>query len=447
MAFDSDDLLERLQALTTGFDVSRWLVAFSGGIDSSVLLHALARSGTDKPVQVVHIDHGLHAESAGWAAHCKASAEALDVSYLGIEVAVAGDTGSGPEAAARQARYAALLGVVMDGDCLLSAHHENDQAETLLLNLMRGSGPAGLAGIGARQSFGKGLLLRPLLGVSGEMIGEYAERHDLSWLNDPSNVDTRFDRNFLRREVLPGLTSRWPAVSNRLRRSAELVGEASELLNELADIDLETCGSLERLDIAALQGLSQPRQRNLLRRVVRLSGLPPPPATRAHQVIHELIPARADAQPLVTWKGVEVRRYRANLYVMPTLDTATASPKQRLRPGMNGVSLGKGLGSIHLIDDGGAGIDPSVAAEGLRVEFRDGGEEIRIAGDGATRKLKKLMQEAGVLPWMRERVPLLYSGARIVAVGDLWIAAECAAEPGLVVRWTDKPAIREPAAL
>jgi len=439
MSFDSDDLLKRLQALTSGYSPARWIVAFSGGIDSTVLLHALVTSNSEIPLLAMHIDHGMQTESESWDSHCKNFAAELNVDYLSRKVIVSDVNENGPEAAARQARYAALLNAVQDRDCLLSGHHENDQAETLLLNLMRGSGPAGLAGIGARQAFGRGLLLRPLLGIPLQEITAYANEHNLSWIDDPSNVDTRFDRNFLRSEIVPKLAVRWPAVSNRLRRSAELVGEASELLNELAEIDLEACGSRDRLDIVAVTGLSHARQRNLLRRAVRLCGLPPPPATRLYQIINELIPAREDGQPLVAWSGAEVRRYRGQLYIMAELSETHELSPGKLQVRGDDLALGPGLGSIALTKTGAGGIDPVLVDSGLSIRFRHGGEEIRIDGDGATRKLKKLLQEAGVLPWMRDRIPLVFAGETLVAIGDLWVSADHVADNGFTIAWRDKP--------
>ena len=439
MSIDSDDLLKRLQALTSGYSPARWIVAFSGGIDSTVLLHALVASNSEIPLLAMHIDHGMQTESKSWDSHCKNVAAELNVDYLSRKVIVSDVNENGPEAAARQARYAALLNAVQDRDCLLSGHHENDQAETLLLNLMRGSGPAGLAGIGARQAFGRGLLLRPLLGIPLQEITAYANEHNLSWIDDPSNVDTRFDRNFLRSEIVPKLAARWPAVSNRLRRSAELVGEASELLNELAEIDLEACGSRDRLDIVAVTGLSHARQRNLLRRAVRLCGLPPPPATRLYQIINELIPAREDGQPLVAWSGAEVRRYRGQLYIMAELSETHELSSGKLQVRGDDLALGPGLGSIALTKSGDGGIDPALVDGGLSIRFRHGGEEIRIDGEGATRKLKKLLQEAGVLPWMRDRIPLVFAGETLVAIGDLWVSADHVADNGFTIAWRDKP--------
>ena len=413
MSFDPDDLLKRLQALTSGYSPARWIVAFSGGIDSTVLLHALATSNSEIPLLAMHIDHGMQTESESWDSHCKNVAAELNVDYLSRKVIVSDVNENGPEAAARQARYAALLNAVQDRDCLLSGHHENDQAETLLL--------------------------RPLLGIPLQEITAYANEHNLSWIDDPSNVDTRFDRNFLRSEIVPKLAARWPAVSNRLRRSAELVGEASELLNELAEIDLEACGSRDRLDIAAVTGLSHARQRNLLRRAVRLCGLPPPPATRLYQIINELIPAREDGQPLVAWSGAEVRRYRGQLYIMAELSQTHELSSGKLQVRGDHLALGPGLGSIALTKIGAGGIDPVLVDSGLSIRFRHGGEEIRIDGEGATRKLKKLLQEAGVLPWMRDRIPLVFAGETLVAIGDLWVSADHVADNGFTIAWRDKP--------
>jgi len=441
MAFDSAALSDRLRSLTAGFAVNRWLVAFSGGVDSTVLLHALSEARPDAPIVAVHIDHALQPESASWERHCRQFAGHLGVEYIGLRVAVDVESASGVEAAAREARYASLSSLVGDDDCLLSGHHEDDQAETLLLNLLRGSGPAGLAGIGAAQSFGRGYLLRPLLGVSGVDIRAYAERCSLEWIDDPSNVDTRFDRNFLRNEVMPVLTRRWPAAAASLRRSAQLVSESSALLDQLADIDIAAAGEAAQLRLDIVRGLSPARQRNLLKRAIRRCGLPPPPATRLFQAVEELLPARPDAQPQVAWPGGELRRYRDWLFVLAERGPPSLGSGTTIRLDSEPIELGERLGSIALRESRGRGIDPAVATAGLRVEFRGGGEEIRLHAGGPSRKLKKLLQEAGVLPWMRDRLPLFYAGDRLVGVADLWIAAEVVTEPGVVVNWTGRPAI------
>lgn len=443
MAFDSSLLVNRLAAMTADEPAARWLVAYSGGRDSTVLLHALATSDETAPVPIVavHVNHGLQPDAPEWEKHCRKFAGQLGVSFVGKKVTVDDDLKSGPEAAARLARYAVLKTMVVPGDCALSAHHEEDQAETLLLNLLRGSGVAGLAGIGAVQEFGKGRLMRPLLGVADEDIRDYATRHELRWIEDPSNADTRFDRNFLRQEILPKLASRWPAVSARLKQSADLASEASLLLEDLAGIDLEAAGGdPARLALTSLRALSPARQRNLLRHAVSLSGLAPPPATRLYQAVHELVPAREDAQPLVAWPGVELRRYRDHLYVMPAMGERFEEPAALLRPG-DTLDLGPGMGRLALTEQAAGGIRGDLAAEGLRVRFRRGGESIRLSGHERTHKLKKLLQDEGIVPWMRERLPILYSGDRLVAVADLWVAADCAGEKGFGVSWREHPSL------
>lgn len=444
MNIESKILISRLQSLADGDEPLRWLVAFSGGMDSTVLLHALAagRSQMSQEIVALHVNHGLHENAPQWDAHCRQLAGELGVEYASLSVAVAEDAGSGLEAAAREARYAAFCSLIKAGDCLLSAHHEEDQAETLLLNLLRGSGIAGIAGIGAKQKFSAGRLLRPLLGFSSANIAAYAKQHKLDWIEDPSNTDTRFDRNFLRKEVMPILASRWPAVSARFRQSAELAGEASQLLNDLADIDLQCHESPARLSISELETLTLPRQRNVLRRAVQICGLPSPPASRLYQAVHKLLPAREDAQPLVSWNGAELRRYRDKLFVMPELPVAEQDKNEVLLPDGKMIQLGRGMGALQLTPLAANGIDPALASNGLHLRYRNGGEEIRLQGHALTHKLKKLLQQDGVLPWMRDRLPLLYAEDRLVAVADLWVAADCLAQEGHDVHWHNRPALR-----
>lgn len=443
MSFDADSLLRSLTDLHGERRPSRYLVAWSGGLDSTVLLHALwdgrHRHGT--PIVAVHVNHELQTEAAAWEEKCRRFADKLGVAYLSRTVAVPGHSGS-LEAAAREARYRALLDLVEEGDSVLSAHHEGDQAETLLLNLMRGSGPAGLAGIGAIQPFGAGLLVRPLLKVSRQEIAAYAGERGLAWTDDPSNSDLRFDRNYLRREIVPRLRDRWPAASASIGRSAELLAEAAELLTELAAIDLKALGDEpRRLAIAGLLRLSPARQRNLLKLAIRRSGLPAAPGTRLHQVVDEMIPAAADAQPVVRWPGGELRRYRDTLYLLPEDEFGIPSTPLTLGPEGRETRLGASLGALQLITGIEGGIDPALIGNGLTIRFRRGGEKIRRKGRDHRQSLKKLLQEAGVVPWMRQRIPLLYADETLVAVADLWIAEEAARPYGFGVRWKDKPPI------
>jgi tRNA(Ile)-lysidine synthase len=431
--------LENLEAAAS--KPSRYVVAFSGGLDSTVLLHALLtiRGEPRVPVVAIHVDHGLQEDSASWREHCREIAEELGVDYLSRSVNVQFESGKGPEASAREARYAALYAELEHDDWLLSAHHREDQAETLLLNLVRGSGPAGIAGIGAIRRFGPGWLARPLLEFTRETLVAYAEEHGLQWVDDPSNADRRFDRNFLRHEVLPRLKSRWPDISARLQRSAQHAGEASLLLANLAAIDLGALGGRpERLPIDGLLSLSTARQKNLLRHALRVLGLATPTAMQLSRILTEVIPAREDAQPLVSWPGASVRRYRNGLYLLP--EKLLESP-DIIRVSSDNVPLGEGLGVLQFLPDSPRGLSAELFEHDVRLSFRQGGEEFQPEGQSHTRKLKKLLQQEGVVPWMRDRLPLVYANGELVAVGDLWLAAAAVSEPGVALRWKGRPAL------
>ena len=456
MPFNANLLLRRLLDLQGEVTARRYLVGFSGGLDSTVLTHALRHApGRGAPIVAVHVNHAMQPDAEAWEEHCRRVAEALQVEFIARTVEVVDDRGIGLEAAGREARYTAIRALMQEGDVVLSAHHEDDQAETLLLNLMRGSGMAGLAGIGASQPFGPGLLIRPMLGVSRQDIERYAGEFELQWIDDPSNLDLRFDRNYLRQQILPRLRQRWPAVTARLSHSAELAGEAARLQDELARLDLrelvetaddDVAAAPDRLDIAGLAKLSSARQRNVLRCAIKACGLPQAPASRLRQIQDELLPARKDAGPLVRWRGAEVRRYRTKLYLLrgsrPGWRVEAATPLVLYGDGKE-IHLGP-FGTLRLERVTGRaepGIDPELVAEGLTLRFRTGGEKIKPYGRKDTRPLKKLLQEHAVVPWMRQNLPLLYADDTLVAVADLWIAADCARDDGFRVRWNSKPSL------
>ncbi|NIL93048.1 MAG: tRNA lysidine(34) synthetase TilS [Woeseiaceae bacterium] len=441
MKFSRKSLLRELAGLAQlAGSPTRIVIAFSGGLDSTVLLHALATraDALDAKILAVHVDHGLHKKSREWSEHCERVVHDWNIEFVSLRVKVDRESGLGPEAAARTARYDALRRLVEAGDWLISAHHKDDQAETLLLNLMRGSGPAGLAGIGEVQPFAAGWLVRPLLPYSRRELLEYATKHELAWIDDPSNEDRSYDRNYLRHEVIPVIEARWPEASSRLRLSAQLAGEAATLLDQLAEADWHTLGDRpDALSLPLLRQLPPERQRNLIRYIVRELGLPSPPASVLHSIVDDLIPAREDAQPLVEWSGVQVRRYRDSVYL---LQAGPAEPPATERMFEGGrVDLGPGCGELALESGASTGLSDTVVAAGLRVRFREGGEKIKLADQTHTKKLKKLLQEEGIVPWMRERLPLVYSAGELVAVADLWIADAAKSEPGTAVRWVNRP--------
>lgn len=443
MSFSPASLLETLSRLELrAGSASRFVIALSGGLDSTVLADALWRTADlhRTPLLAVHVDHGLQRGSPEFAAFCRQFADQRSMPFDMVRVEVDQASGRGLEAAAREARYAALKRIVAEGDWLLSAHHRDDQAETLLLNLLRGSGPLGVAAMPALRRLGSGWLARPLLDVARGELEDYARQYAVESRDDPSNEDLRFDRNFLRHEILPPLRERFGDAGGRLARSAALARDASDLLDQLADLDLEALlDASGRVAVEGLKTLSASRQRNALRRLARRTGIAVPAAVHLEQIRDTLIEAREDAMPEVSWPGGEARRFRDRLYLLPPLPDAGLEEQAWAcaRP----LFLGPQLGTLETRPTDGEGLASDLADRGLIVRARRGGEEFRHASHGPTRKLKKLLNEHAIVPWMRDRLPLIYSGDRLVAVADLWIAADARSRPGLEVRWKDRPAL------
>ena len=433
--FSPESLAEILQDLP---GLSRLWLAYSGGGDSHVLLHAAAglhKAGAVPALQVVHVDHGLQAASVEWAGHCAAVCAELELPFTLLHVDARADDGESPEAAARHARYRALAELMRAGDCLLTAHHQDDQAETLLLQLLRGGGPHGLAAMPAVSAFAGGLHARPLLNFPRDELRRYAERHALRWIEDPSNADGGFDRNYLRYSVMPVLRERWPAAARVLARGAVHQAEAAQLLDALAAEDLRRCEATERrLRIDALLELDEARQRNVLRFWLRHLGFKLPDTVRLAQVQEALLHAAADRSPKVAWDGTVVRRYRDHLYV--------SFPHVPVNSGMilswdldRALSLPDGS-NLVAVPVHGAGVKRELCRPGaVTVRYRRGGESCRVAQHGANRPLKKLLQEIGMPPWERERLPLIYIDEQLAAVVGYWVCAPCQAgkdEAGLV---------------
>lgn len=417
----------RLAALLAQLDPSGsaagYCVALSGGLDSNALLHlmaALGRRGAGPGLRAIHVNHGLQAEAGEWAEICRRRCQELQVPLEVVDLALQPARGASVEAAAREARYAALARLLRPGEWLLTAHHRDDQLETVLIQLLRGAGVAGLAAMPALAKLGGGWHARPLLEVDRVELECYATQQRLTFVQDPMNAATRYDRGWLRERVLPAIRERWPAAATTVARSAAHLAQASRLLAELAAADAAGLVAGGRLAIDGLQRLTQDRQVNLLRWWIHSRGLGPPPAARLATALRDLSVARADAQPLVQWPEGELRRYRGRLYAL---------------------HRNEGFGKFSLVPSQQGGLRlPLVSAPAIR--FRAGGESLRPHPDRPRKRLKDLCREAGIVPWMRHRLPLVFVGERLAAVGDLWIDAEYAApagEPALAPVWTDRP--------
>jgi tRNA(Ile)-lysidine synthase len=409
-------------------------------MDSTVLLTAMRRladCGFGTALRALHVDHRLHAESAEWARDALGRAADLGVSAKILAVDAAPTGGDSPEAAARAARYAALSGELLADEVLLTAQHMDDQAETLLLRLFRGSGPAGLAGMPALRRLGRGWLARPLLGLPRRALRAWADAEGLRWLDDPANEALAFDRAYLRHQVIPAIRSRWPGMARTLARAAGHAREAAGLLDELARLDRRGASGPDWIAIDALSGLPADRAGNAIRGWLRDQGLPVPPETRLGEILAKLVRGRSGGQGEVRWGDVAVRRWRHRLYAISALargpleTIAWTDPRQT-------CPLPAGLGSLtaegHAAAPGGV---PTACP--LEVRWRQGGERLRLHPGGPRRMLKDLLREAGIRPWMRDRIPLVYGDGRLLAVADLWADADRAA--GLRVRWHERPEI------
>ncbi|MFC0268780.1 tRNA lysidine(34) synthetase TilS [Kushneria aurantia] len=395
------------------------VIALSGGLDSCLLL-ALANEAAQRhavALRALHVHHGLQAAADDFEAHCRRLCAELEVALEVVRVTVEPD-GHGPEAAAREARYAALIAHSEVHETIWLAQHANDQAETFLLSALRGSGVRGLAAMMSERQHAERRLQRPLLGFSRAELEAAARQRGLDWCEDPSNRHTGLDRNYLRHAVMAPLSARWPNAARALSRSAEWLGEADELLAELAAIDLAHVGGrAERLQRAGLMALSLPRQRLLIRYALDCRQLPHPPAARMAELLRQLAAARHDATPCIAWPGVEAHLWRGHLY----LEAPPAPPFadwQREWDGVAPLMTPCGAVNVRLLSDNGTGCPGR-----LTVRPRCGGEHLRLAGRGR-RDVKRVLQEAGVPPWRRAQVLVVYAGDEVVALlGPLALAA------------------------
>ena len=439
MKFSPDHLLQQLRRHR---NPPSYQVAFSGGLDSQVLLHALCalRDQLDATVGAVHVHHGLHADADEWDTHCQQVCDDLGVAYTLLRVDGRPPRGESPEAAARDARYRVLAGWLPAQHCLLTAQHQDDQAETLLLQLLRGSGVGGLAAMPAMTGLGVGQHLRPLLDVTRTALHHYASAHALRWIEDPSNLSAAYDRNYLRHQVLPLLRYRWPAVSSSLSRSAAHCAEANALIGQLAENDLQgvTGGQTGTLSKAGLVALPRDRQRNVLRVwLKRCSGGTPSTAVLA-RIVNDVLYSRPDAGPAVRWDRYEVRRYRDEVYCLQ--QTVNRNTTQVLHWSLSAPLTLPGAGGVLTAAPvSGAGLRRAAAsAGGVRVCWRKGGEVCLPGGRKHHHSLKKLFQEQGIPPWERQRIPLIYIEDQLAMVPGLWVCEPFQAGPaeaGVLITW------------
>jgi tRNA(Ile)-lysidine synthase len=409
-----------------------WYVALSGGLDSTVLLHLLmqwrdTRPGAP-PLTAIHIHHGLQRDADAWQSHCEALCKKMHIPLRCHRVQVRAGS-RGLEAAARDARYRVFEAQLGPGDVLFLGHHHDDQVETFFLRLLRGAGVRGLAAMPARRALGEGLLARPLLPFDRAQIEVYAARHKLRWVEDPSNRDPSLDRNFLRVEVLPLLASRWPGYRRTVSRTSAHMAASASLLETLLPVP-DTVHSVigdPGIPLAALEERTGDGAAQTLRHWLQASGLPAPDSGPLREFLRQLREAGARKRPRLQCSDYTLQRYRDAVYLLP----APAAPPAGPLPLVPGACLDlPGVGRVALERAPAGGLLLG-AREKPQLAWRGGGERCRLRGREGSRSLKKLLQECGVPPWWRARVPLLFLGDELLAVGALGVCHSS--------RWRESP--------
>lgn len=414
---DLDDFYQKLQSISAK---TLW-VALSGGLDSHVLLHLLASCSLLKTqgilLQAVHVNHHLSPHSQIWEQHCVAVCAALNITCVVLPVDATAAPGESPEAAARAARYAAFSKQILSGECIVTAHHQDDQAETLLLQLFRGAGTKGLSAMPTFTRLGQGYLFRPLLGITRNRLHAYAQLHGLQWIEDESNVNARFDRNYLRHHLMPLLSQRWPSISTTLSRSAQHCAQTESLLAELLQEELRrlsgsAVGTLSRNKLSLLP---VERQYAILRMWLQSSAKLLPTAKQLQHIQRDIVASRYDAMPQVGWSENVVKRYRDDIYVLPRAPD-NIDGEHFIWNLQESLLLSPNFGRLTWQYQQGCGIQQRIRDQAITVRFRQGGEHCRPVGRRGSRSLKKLFQEWCVPPWQRDKIPLLYLGNELVAV-------------------------------
>jgi len=410
--FSSQDLLDSLSRLPTP---KKYWVGFSGGADSTALLQSIHECSEQlpPPIHAVHFHHGLQAEADAWQEHCSTFCAERDIPFLSLKLDIPLSGKNSPEEEARNCRYRAVAEILGKDEMYLTAHHAEDQAETLFLNLMRGSGIEGLAGIPVLRNLENGWVARPLLDRNRPELERFLQQRDIHWLTDPSNDDTTFDRNYLRRELFPLMEKRWPGLGRRLfrtARNARITAGAMAMFIEGQSGDL--IRDRIKMSLQKLLELDPEMQTLILRQWLRRHEVPVLPEGRLVEFLEQLAGSSLTSQAEVQWEDWMIKRYKRDLWLhrrKPFL----ACPEKKWKHGMK-VELGPDSGVLRLVGE------PASIPASWKVRARKGGDRIRLLPHGPSHKLKQLFQAALIPPWLRSGIPVLEWDGEPVALGD-WV--------------------------
>ena len=408
---------------------SNYYIAYSGGLDSTVLLHlfSLIKQTEKINLTAIHVNHGISHNADKWQKHCTDICHEFGVTLISEKISIESNNGEGLEARARELRYKTLKKHLLPGDVLVTAHHQDDLIETMIFNLLRGSGPAGLSGIPRSRRFNNSWIIRPMLGFSRRDIEQYAKDKNLIWVDDESNDQTTQDRNYIRHNVLPVILNRWPSANKTLARVARHQSELASLLENIASDDLSgiTDSKDNSLDCLKLTIYDRPRIKNMLRFWIKNNNFDMPSEIILESILNEVIYASKDSQPHLKWRDTEIRRYKNRLYIMKSVNETdfTVNYRWDLK-----VPLEINHRLLKAESVKGRGLRQSlIGKNGVEVRFRQGGEKIKPIGRNETHDLKKLLQEVEVPPWIRTTIPLIYLDGQLAVVVGYWVEASCSA--------------------
>ncbi|GGA89152.1 tRNA(Ile)-lysidine synthase [Neiella marina] len=412
--------------------VHHFIIAYSGGLDSQTLLdgcHAYKLQHPHLQLSACHVHHGLSDNADQWLQHCQKSCQQLAIPLTFEHVQVAKGNRQSLEAVAREARYRVFESLVDRADCaVLTGHHQDDQIETLFLSLKRGSGLDGLSAMPALMPFANGLLARPMLQLSRSELQQFAEAQQLSWIEDESNQDDKFDRNFIRNQLLPLCQQRWPGFNQAAGRSVGLLGQERTVLEELTAEDYSNCKRASALSIGALKSLSHGRRDRVLRHWLRLRQAPLWSHAQQQQAWLHVALAQQDAEPQLNWAGWQLRRYRDELHL---LNDKTERPIEQIewhwpKP----LTLPNGKLRAFVTDSGTERLREPTDDQSVTIRFGQLKKRVRPANRNGSRELKKVWQEMAVAPWLRQHIPLVFYDEECVAAVGYWIAKDYLCQPG-----------------
>ena len=415
-------ILKKVSSIFEQIELSKTLwIAYSGGADSTVLLHAgkYAAEISGHKLKAIHVNHQIHRDADLWAGFCEQQCKRISIPLKNITINLDSVAELGLEGAARVARYRAFEQCLGENDVLFTAHHADDQVETVLLQLFRGAGVQGLTGCAAERELGRAKLYRPFLEFAREQIIDYARQHRLEWLDDPSNESLVHDRNYLRQKVLPLLHDRWKGLRHTIARSSQWQIESAYLLDRLAAMELKLDRLPNPLPVKILEGLERASVKNILRCWIRQFNFPMPSAHILSHIISDVINCAEDTQGCVQWQTCECRKYRKYLYLQKQLQSHDTSQsfEWEIQTPLYIPSLNLKL-TREQLEDYGVNCD---RFDIVQVKFRQGGEILRPKGRGCQKDLKSLFQEAAIEPWLRDRIPLIYHNDSLVFVWGYWI--------------------------